>query len=291
MPPEETRIAIAAEPPPRLGSDPDFSLMPELFPAPLRPHLHAFGRFVRFADAIADSTQLGCEQKLARLLALEAALSGGEGALWSPESQFVAIGLRDSLRATGIRADRTRHLLQALRRDVRGHVCVSWHDLLVYCQFAAAPIGRYMLALAGENEERCGRSADALCGALRILRRLRDCGDPTVRLSRLCIPRQFLDDAMITPAHLRAPSAKGQTRAVLDRVLDGVEQLLADAAPLPGLIHSRGLTIHAAIVLCRARKLAGRFRARDPLRERVGLTRWQRTTCRWIGTLMALGRC
>lgn len=290
-PPEETPIAPAAANPLRLGSDPDFSLMPELFAAPLRPHLHALGRFVRLADAITDSTRLHREEKLARLLALEAALNGGDAALWSPESQAVALGLRDSLKATGIPADRVRHLLQALRRDVRDHVCVTWHDLLVYCQFAAAPIGRYMLALVGEDQERCGRPADALCGALRILRQIRDCEDPTISFNRLCIPRQFLDDAMITPAHLRAPSAKGQARAVLDRVLDGVERLLAEAAPLPGLIHNRGLTIHAAIVLCRARKLVGRFRQRDPLRERVGLTSWQRTTCRWVGTLRGLGRC
>ena len=275
----------------RLGSDPDFSLMPELFAPAIRPHLHAFGRFVRLADAVTDSTLIGRDEKLARLLALEAALTGGESALWSTESQVVAIGLRDSLRATGIPADHIRHILQALRRDTRGHVCVGWHDLLVYCRFAAAPIGRSMLQLVGEDQVRCGRPADALCCGLRILRQLRDCEDPTIRFNRLCVPRQFLDDAMITPAYLRAPSAKGQTRAVLDRVLDGVERLLADAAPLPGLIHDRGLTIHAAIVLCRARKLVGRFRQRDPLRERVGLTSWQRTLCRWLGTLRGLARC
>lgn len=275
----------------RLGSDPDFSLMTGLFAPPIRPHLRAFGRFVRVADAITDSTLIGREEKLARLLALEASLTDGECTLWSAESQRVAISLRDSLRTTGIPADHIRHILQALRRDVRGHVCVGWHDLLAYCRFAAAPIGRYMLHLVGEDQGRCGRPADALCCGLRILRQLRDCGEPTIPFNRLCIPRQFLDDAMITPAHLRAPSAKGQARAVLDRVLDGVERLLVDAAPLPGLISDRGLTIHAAIVVCRARKLAGRFRERDPLRERVELTSWQRTSCRWLGTARGFARC
>lgn len=274
----------------RLGSDPDFSLMPELFTPPIRLHLSAFGRFVRVADQVTDSTLIGREEKLARLLALEAALTG-EATLWSAELQKVAIGLRDSLRATGVPVDHVRHILQAQRRDVRGHVCVGWHDLLAYCQFAAAPIGRYMLHLVGEDQGRCGRPADALCCGLRILRQLRDCGDPTIPFNRLCIPRQFLDDAMITPAHLRAPSAKGQARAVLDRVLDGVERLLADAAPLPGLISDRGLRIHAAVVECRARKLVGRFRARDPLRERVGLTSWQRKSCRGLGTVRGLARC
>lgn len=274
----------------RLGSDPDFSLMPELFAEPLRPHLRAFSRFVRLAEAVTDNSALRRDQKLSRLTALESALASGGGRLWSQESDAVARDLHASLQETRIPVEHARHILQALRRDARGHVCASWHDLMIYCQFAAAPIGRYALQLVGEDVERCSRPADALCGGLHILRQLRDCEDPTINFNRLCIPRQFLDDAMITPQHLRAPSAKGQTRAVLDRVLDGVEQLLAQAAPLCGLIRNRGLTMHAAIVLCRAHRLVRRFRRRDPLRERVGLASWQRTLCRWFGTLRAAGR-
>lgn len=274
----------------RLGSDPDFSLMPELFAEPLRPHVHAFGRFVRLAEAVTDNNALARDEKQARLTALETALTDGEGTLWSAEANAVAKGLRNSLKETGVPVEHPRHILQALRRDARNHVCASWHDLMVHCQLAAAPIGRYMLELVGEDLARCTGPADALCGALRILRQLRDCEDPTIRFNRLCIPRQFLDNAMITPQHLRAPSAKGQTRAVLDRVLDGVDHLLADAAPLPGLIRDRGLSTHSAIVLCRARRLVSRFRRRDPIRERVGLASWQRTLCRWSGTLGGLVR-
>jgi phytoene/squalene synthetase len=265
--------------------------MPELFPPALQPHVRSFGRFVRFADSITDNAFLSLREKRARLIALEGALDGSVEALWSAEAGAVAASLRASLGQTGISPEHARHVLQAFQRDADGYVSATWPDLLVYCQFAAAPIGRYMLELSGEDVSSCGRPADALCAALRILKQLRDAEDPTVRFNRLCIPRQFLDDAWITPAHLRAPSAKGQTRAVLDRVLDGVDQLLVQAAPLPSLIQSRGLAMHTAIVLCRARKLAARFRRLDPLRERVGLTSWQRTLCRWYGTLCGLVRC
>lgn len=275
----------------RLGSDPDFSLMPELFARPLRRHVHAFGRFVRLAEAVTDNNALARDEKQARLIALEAALTGdSRSPLWSAEADAVAHGLFASLQETQIPVEHARHILQALRRDARDHVCTTWHDLMVYCQFAAAPIGRYLLQLVGEDPARCAGPGDALCGGLRILRQLRDCEDPTIRFNRLCIPRQFLDDAMITPRHLRAPSAKGQTRAVLDRVLDGVDHLLAEAAPLPGLVRDRGLGTHARIVHCRARRLVGCFRKRDPIRERVGLAPWQRTLCRWSGTLRSLAR-
>jgi len=274
-----------------LGNDPDFSLMPELFPEPVRVHVRAVGRFVRLADSITESANLGRPEKLSRLAALEDALTTADAGLWSEEAAAVAAGVRDCLAVTGLSVEHPRHILQAFRRDARGHVCVSWRDLLVYCQFAAAPIGRAMLHLTDEDAQVCGRSADALCAALHILRQLRDCEDPTVGFNRLGIPRQFLDDAMITPRYLRAPSAKGQTRAVLDRVLDGVEQLLVEAAPLPRLVRDRGLRVHVLIVQCRARKLLRRFRKRDPLRERVGLPMLQRKLCRWLGTMRGLLRC
>ncbi|MBK8175918.1 MAG: squalene/phytoene synthase family protein [Rhodospirillales bacterium] len=274
----------------RPRSDPDFSLMPTLFAPDQRAAVRAFGHYVRLAEDIADNPALARVQKLERLEALERRLDDEAAACWSKEAHAAADSLRRALAGHAVSSQHPHHLLQAFRRDVEGHACATWRDLMAYCQFSAAPIGRLMLELVGEDISRCAAKADALCAALRILKQLRDCEDRSVAFNRLCIPRQFLDDAMITPAHLRAPSAKGQTRAVLDRVLDGVESLLAEAAPLPRLLRDRGMAIHTAIVLCRARRLVRRFRHHDPLRERVGLAGWQRLICHWIGTVRGIVR-
>lgn len=277
-------IAISSS---RLGRDADFSLMPELFPADIRAHVQSFGRFVRLADGIADDVALTREQKLARIDALETMLKGGPDADWSEEARDVSREMRKSLQESKLKAEHALRVLHAFRSDVSGVRIQTWDDLLAYCNLAAAPIGRSMLDLMGEDSAVCGPSNDALCAALRILKRLRDCKDPSVQYKRLCIPEQFMWDAFITTLHLQAPSAKGQTRAVIDRVLDGVDRLLVEAAPLPGLIKSRGLGLHTGIVLCRARKLAAHFRARDPLNERVQLSAWERTKCEWLCKLKA----
>lgn len=271
----------------RLGRDADFSLMPELFSPGIRAEVQRFGRFVRLADGIADDIALTQDQKTERLLALEKMLGGGPDADWSDEARRVSRDMRESLENSKRTAEHALHVTQAFRRDVSGVRIQTWNDLLVYCSFAAAPIGRYMLDLTGEDPAVCGRSTDALCAALRILKRLRDCKEPSVQYKRLCIPEQFMRDAFITTLHLQAPSAKGQTRAVIDRVLDGVDHLLVEAAPLPGLIKSRGLSLHTAIVLCRARTLAEHFRERDPLNERVELSGWERRRCKWLCKLRA----
>lgn len=265
--------------------DADFSLMPELFPAPLRPSVRAIGHFVRVADEITDSPLLNREEKAERLDAMEAVLDGSDGAELPEEARDVSVAVRESLRETGVSPTHAHHVVQAFRRDVTGGRIQTWNDLLVYCQFAAAPIGRHLLEQFGEDISVCGPPSDALCSALRILKRLRDCKHPSSIYSRLCIPEQFMRDAFITTFHLEAPSAKGQTRAVIDRVLDGVDRLLHEAEPLPRLIESKALGMHAAIVLCRAQKLARRFHEQDPFNERVGLSRLERLTCKWFAIL------
>jgi len=271
----------------RLGRDADFSLMPELFPPDIRANMQRFGRFVRLADGIADDITLTRDQKTARLEALERMLEGGPDADWSDEARTVSREMREIIEGSKRTAEHALHVTQAFRRDVSGVRIQTWNDLLVYCTFAAAPIGRHMLDLTGEDPSLCGRATDALCAALRILKRMRDCKDPSVQYKRLCIPEQFMYDAFITTLHLQAPSAKGQTRAVIDRVLDGVDRLLVEAAPLPHLIKSRSLSLHTAIVLCRASKLARHFRERDPLNERVQLSGWERRKCEWLCKLKA----
>ena len=264
-----------------IDGDADFSLMPGLFSPKVRPHLFAFSGFARLADHIADSVWLTREEKIARLDVLEAALDNEAVAGWSEEASRVIHNIRYSLRETGISSRHARRIVQAFRRDVTGERKYTWDDLRAYCQDAAAPVGRYMLELLHEDQSVCGKPADDLCAALRILKRLRDCRGAADQFNRLCIPEQFMNDAMVSIEHLKAPSAKGQTRAVIDRVLDGVDRLLANAEPLPDLIRHRGLRMHTAIVLCRGQKLAARFREEDPLQGRVTLSRWQRFTCRW----------
>jgi|APTNR8051073442_1049403.scaffolds.fasta_scaffold11949_3 phytoene/squalene synthetase len=263
----------------RRGSDVDFSLMPWLFPQAQRPSVVAFGRFVRLADGIAGNAFLTRDDRVERLLLLENALAGGGRVSWSDEADRIVNSLRDALIATGLSDSYAKDVLAAFRQDAAGISYRQWDDVLDYCRLAAAPTGRYLLDLMGEDQARCGPPSDALCCALRILKQLRDCQNAAINYNRLCIPRQYLADAMLSVDHLDVPKAKGQTRAVIDRVLDGVEHLLGTARPLPNLIRARGLSIHTRIVLCRAGKLMLACRHDDPLQKRVSLTWWQRQRC------------
>lgn len=288
---------------PRL--DRDFSLMPWLLPAHVRNDVRVFGRFVRLAEGIAANPMLSRSVRHARLAALEAMLDPGPGE--GEADRAVMTALRESLARRGMTSGHARRILHALDRTVTGTgakasdpsgtarpandaVHATWAEVVAGARDIAAPIGRHMLALLGEDADRCGPATDALCTALRILKAIRDGDSPGEAGAALCIPAAFLQDASISLRHLSAPSARGQTRAVLDRVLDGVDALLLEAEILPLLIENRRLRTYVGVVLCRAHKLAGRCRLGDPLRERIGLSGWERQTCVWLTLLRGFVR-
>lgn len=284
----------------RIKVDRDFSLMPWLLPAKVRADVRALGRFVRLAETVAASPLLSRGERQARLavllVALDAPADAPEAALSVGDALAVA-DLRASLSRRRISADHARTILTTLQRTAGAASAApgepaagnaTWADVVAYCRGVAAPVGRHMLALCGEDAETCGAPADALSIAMRILKELRD--GNAGQGPWLCIPASFMRDASISPGHLAAPAARGQTRAVLDRVLDGVDALLIEAGRLPSLVKSRRLRLYVSVVLCRARKLAARFRLRDPLREKVGLSRWQRHGCLLLSVLHTGGR-
>ena len=285
-----------------LKRDRDFSLMPWLLPASIRPDVRALGRFVRLAEGVAAAPLLSRLERAERLAALEALLvapsNGSRTTTVSSGDEAVVAALRDSFVRHGSAPDGALRILRTLQHGSdapgAGSCCVrsddvvvhqTWADVLAYCNGVAAPIGRQMLSLSGEDLTRCGPPADALCAGMRILKELRDCEGQVTRGALLCIPASFMRDASITIHHLSAPSARGQTRAVLDRVLDGVDALLTDAKALVPRVKSRRLRIYVSAVLCRARKLAARCRHRDPLKEKVELSRWQRGSCVCLSVL------
>ncbi len=126
-----------------------------------RPAVHAFYRFARAADDIADDPAREADAKTALLEAHDKALVEG---IEGPEE---ALALRVILLERGLATDHPRQLLQAFLADARGRPCRTWSDLIAYCRFSAAPVGRFLLDLHGEDKA-LWPASDALCTALQI---------------------------------------------------------------------------------------------------------------------------
>jgi len=246
--------------------DENFPVGSFLIAKALRPHVHAFYNFARNADDIADSETLSPDEKIARLNIMEAVLLG------AAEGAPSAARLRDSLAQTGLPAIHARELLVAFRQDATKTRYETWAELMDYCRYSAAPVGRYVLDLHGEDRS-AWPASDALCAALQILNHIQDCAGDLRGLDRCYIPQDWLHKNSATTDDIARPKSSAGLRAVLDEMLAATERLNAEAAALPRLVKSRRLRVETAIITGLARRLTTRLRKNDPLAMRVKLTK------------------
>lgn len=247
--------------------DENFPVASFLIAKPLRARVHAYYDFARNADDISDSPTLSPEEKIARLNAMEAVLTGAQDT-----GSVSATRLRQSLAESGVPAAHARELLVAFRQDVTKLRYENWSDLLQYCRYSAAPVGRYVLDVHGESHTTWAPS-DALCASLQVLNHLQDCAKDLRDLDRCYVPQDWLRDAGLTTDDIARPETLPALRAVFDKMLDATETLNRAAAELPKRVKSRRLRIETAIICALANRLTAKLRHGDPLATRVKLSK------------------
>ena len=246
----------------------------------LRPHIAKFYRFARAIDDIADNPDLVAKTKIDRLNAMDAAVCGKEP--YGQPGYETASVLHDSLKETGITTKHCSDLVDAFRQDAVKGRYADWDEVIGYCMRSAAPVGRYLLDLHGED--RAGYPySDALCNALQVINHLQDCKDDYLEMDRVYLPEVWLTQHETGVSALSDPKASWQLRAVLDKCLDASAELMKTANQLPGQLKNRRLAMESAVIVNIANKLIGELRARDPLAERVKLSKVQLAGCTLSG--------
>lgn len=231
----------------------------------LRVHVHAFYRFARNADDIADNPALGAADKIRRLDRMAAVLDGAPG-----EDAPAAAAMRQSLLATGMTAQHCHDVLRAFRRDAEQRRYRDWDELMEYCRYSASPVGRQLLDLHGESRLTWPAS-DALCSALQVLNHLQDCTEDYRRLDRVYLPMADLAAAGIGVEALAAVQSSPALRRVLDALIDRTAALVAGARGLAPQVAAPGLRFECAVITELAARLLRHLRRGDPLAGRVGL--------------------
>ena len=246
-----------------------------LLPAALRPHIAVFYNFARAIDDIADNPDLTADEKISRLQGFEDAVHGRNA---GAEAFSTGHSMRASLLETGVPAQHCLDLITAFKQDAVKLRYDDWDDLMGYCILSAAPVGRYLVDLHGGSRDGYGPS-DALCNALQVINHLQDCQDDYLTLDRVYLPADWMAEAGMRVADLKASSASAATRKVLDRTLAATEALMPEAWRLPGGLESRRLAMESAAILSIAERLIDRLHRNDPLAGRVQLSKagylWQ----------------
>ena len=268
------------------AADENFPVGSWLLPARLRPHIATFYAYARAIDDIADNPDLEPADKIARLDGFAKAVSGADTA--DPAFRK-AHDIRRSLAEMGVTHRHCVDLTRAFKQDATKLRYDDWDDLMGYCNLSAAPVGRYLVDLHGESAAAYPAS-DALCNALQVLNHLQDCGEDYKALNRVYLPQDWMAAAGTDVEALGENRSATALRRVLDQCLDGTDNLLELADTLPGRLRNLRFAMEAAAIVAIARRLSVELRRRDPLAERVVLTKAQYAACCARGTGRVLFR-
>ena len=242
--------------------DENFPVASWLVRRELRAPILAFYRFVRAADDVADHPSASARQKLDQLKQMEATLRGE-----SPDNAE-GMALRAVLQERNLSNQHALDLLEAFRRDVTKLRYESWSELMDYCRYSAAPVGRFVLDVHGEAAT-LWPANDALCTALQVINHLQDCGKDYRQLDRVYIPLDTLTTHGATVESLGATQATPALAQTIGTLAHRTSELLQQSRSFSHAIADRRLALEVGVIQALAEDLASRLLCRDPLSERV----------------------
>ncbi len=231
-----------------------------------RAPILSFYRFAHAADDIADHPSLSEDTKFEGLDALEDTLLG------KSDAAKPALPLRRVLLERGLAPTHPLDLLTAFRADVTKCRYANWDELMHYCRYSAMPIGRFVLDLHGE-EHLTWSYSDPLCAALQVINHLQDCAKDYRAFDRVYLPLDIIAAQGTMVEALGSPKAEPALRACLRAVAGKTAELLPEASKLPLAVKDTRLGLETGVIVRLAHKLIAMLMTRDPLSERVHLTK------------------
>jgi len=263
--------------------DENFPVASRLIRPRHRGAILAFYAFVRAADDVADHPSIADAEKLMLIDRLEDTLLGRSDV--EPDG----VRLREALAARGPSPRHAQDLSTAFRLDITKRRYRDWDDLIGYCSYSAMPVGRFVLDVHGESRATWPAN-DALCAALQIINHLQDCGADYRGLDRVYIPLDVLAREHETVEALGRDEASPALQRGLAQLATRTMALLDRAEPLAIEVRDLRLGLEIAAIARLARTLARALQRRDPLSQRVHLTRGGFAGVSLLGILHGLGR-
>ncbi|GER07437.1 squalene synthase HpnC [Iodidimonas muriae] len=263
---QQTRVPALETPSGKSAETENFPVGSQLIAKHLRPHVARFYAFARAIDDIADNPDLDAADKIARLDAFGAAVRGEEKGAGLETAQR----MHDSLVASHVPVQHCLDLISAFKQDAVKSRYEHWEELIDYCDRSAAPVGRYLLDLHGEDRAHWDIS-NALCNSLQVINHMQDCADDYRQMDRIYLPQNWMREVGAVDEDLGKAHATPALRRVLDRCVSGCETLNETARDLPVVLKSKRLALESGVIVQIARRLTHELSHRDPLAQRVKL--------------------
>lgn len=217
-----------------------------MFNRHIRKIVADYYRFARYADDIADNPHLKPQNKVDKLYELEEIFTG-QKSYKGQKLKFVQT-LKDEFAKHNLSADLATDLLIAFRKDSLGFDYQTWGQLVDYCKYSAAPVGKFMLAVHQENPSTY-LPATSLCVALQIVNHVQDLKYDVSLLKRLYLPAEIMKKYHLRTEDLVQDKSSISVQKAVKHIMEKTLGLVKEGSILPELIKSLSLRIEVCIIL------------------------------------------
>ncbi len=235
----------------------------------LKPVVDAYYNAAREADDVADCASLSCNEKLEKLKNIRKdfcdasdTIAGKLGKIFAKENLDYRLFV---------------DLLEAFENDAKGQNFEIWEQVLYYCQYSAAPVGRFMLAIHDEAPSTY-MPAETLCAVLQIVNFLRDMKDDMCKLKRCYMPEDLLQKYGVWKRDFCLSHETLGVNLLKKEVLTRLEAMLKDAKILLSLIKNFRLKIELGVIFSLTNIMIKKMYESDIIAQKQKLSRfdWMR---------------
>ena len=244
-----------------------------------KPLVRLYYDVARNADNIADDAYLTTPKKLQELEKIEQSFVNKDSTSAGELGKMFA----DENLAYGLFGD----LLEAFRRDAKGIKIEIWEQLLDYCSYSAAPVGRFMLAIFDENPSTY-LPAETLCAVLQITNHLQDLKHDVCILRRCYLPSKMMQEFGVRETDFCLQYATEETKEMIKHIIKRLRAMLQDAKTLLYLVRNRRLKAEIGVILSLTNSMLKKVEKGDVIAQNIRLNKFDWIKALLIGILQGL---
>ena len=202
----------------------NFPVASVILPAKIRTAVAVVYVFARRADDIADEGDLSNEERLQQLqqmeLALQNTLDGNK------PDDYLYIALEDVIKRFEIPHQLFLDLISAFKQDVVKKRYQHFGELMDYCRRSANPVGRLLLHLFKQADEKNLALSDGICSALQLINFYQDLSQDHDELQRIYIPQEDLEKFSVSEKHFAEKINDSHMQQLMAFEYDRAEKLM-----------------------------------------------------------------
>lgn len=263
-------------------SDENFPVASFLMTKKIRKVVRIFYFFARMADDVADHQTLTKHQKIKILKSFDDSISKNK-----KNHNEILCNMVSEFKNLPAGKKYSRYLLKAFLMDASNKKYIKWSDLLYYCKYSANPVGRFVIDAVKEtqNIKEIYEASDNLCTALQIINHMQDCKKDFEELNRVYIPESLFQKYSIDKSILKKKKSVGNFEKLKVEIIENVLTSLKTTKNGLSYIQSWRLRKETLIILNIAKRLCNLLKKRDPLKEKIKLSRIELIFCFFKGII------